>query len=159
MITFVNDDLLNTSHKYICHQVNCKGVMGSGVAKQIRDKWPEVYDKYKEFCKGNIIYNNPTSDLLGKIQVYPINENQKIVNMFAQNDYGRNRRYTSYDAFWVCLGEILKITKPGDNIAFPFGIGCGLGGANWEVICKMIEIALKDRNVFIYCKCKIIFDK
>lgn len=143
MITFVNGDLLNTSHKYICHQVNCKGVMGSGVAKQVRDKWPEVYDKYKHKCE---ISNN----LLGTILSVQISPTQTVINMFAQNDYGRNRRYTSYDAFWVCLGEILKITKPGDTIAFPFGIGCGLGGANWEVICKMIEIALKDRQVYIY---------
>ena len=152
MITYLHGDLLDAPQEYICHQVNCKGVMGSGVAKQIKDKWPEVYNEYKGFCAGNIIYNNPTSDLLGKIQVCPINKNQKVINMFAQDNYGRNRRYTSYDAFWMCLGKILKITKPGDRIAFPFGIGCGLGGANWAVICKMIETALEDRKIFIYCK-------
>ena len=35
---------------YICQQVNCRGVMGAGLAKQIRDKWPVVFDEYKKIC-------------------------------------------------------------------------------------------------------------
>lgn len=30
----------------ICHQVNCQGVMGSGVAKEVRERYPEVYYAY-----------------------------------------------------------------------------------------------------------------
>jgi len=29
----------------ICHQVNCKRVAGKGLAKQIRKKYPEWYDR------------------------------------------------------------------------------------------------------------------
>ena len=39
-------NLLDTNCQYICHQVNCQGKMNSGVAKIIRDKWPEVYTQY-----------------------------------------------------------------------------------------------------------------
>lgn len=39
---------------YICQQVNCKGVMGAGLAMQIRSQWPVVYQRYLEFCYGNI---------------------------------------------------------------------------------------------------------
>jgi hypothetical protein len=38
----------------------------------------------------------------------------------------------------------------GATIGFPDHIGCGLGGANWEVILTMIEEALNDYNVYIY---------
>ena len=31
-------DILHTEADVICHQVNCKGVMGAGLAKQIRKK-------------------------------------------------------------------------------------------------------------------------
>ena len=34
---------------YICQQVNCKGVMGAGLAMQIRSQWPVVYQRYLEF--------------------------------------------------------------------------------------------------------------
>ena len=38
----------------------------------------------------------------------------------------------------------------GATIAFPYKIGCGLGGANWEIIEKMIDVVFKDYGVFIY---------
>lgn len=38
-------------HPIICHQVNCKGVMGGGLAKQIRDVYPNVYYIYKRKCE------------------------------------------------------------------------------------------------------------
>lgn len=38
---------------YICQQVNCKGVMGAGLAMQICIQWPVVYRRYLEFCYGN----------------------------------------------------------------------------------------------------------
>ena len=31
-------DILHTEADVICHQVNCKGVMGAGLAKQIRNQ-------------------------------------------------------------------------------------------------------------------------
>ena len=43
MIHYVKGNLLDSDCDYICHQVNCQGVMGSGIAKQIRERWPEVY--------------------------------------------------------------------------------------------------------------------
>lgn len=49
-IHIINGDLFETTAKYICHQVNCKGKMGSGVAKQIRERYPEVYSAYRLEC-------------------------------------------------------------------------------------------------------------
>lgn len=34
----------------VCHQVNCMGVMGAGLAKQVRNRYPGVYRAYKELC-------------------------------------------------------------------------------------------------------------
>ena len=72
--------------------------------------------------------------------------------MFAQDGYGYDgRRYTSYDAFWACLGEITKTVPKGSTIAFPDHIGCCRGGANWEVIRTMIEVVLGwDYKVYLY---------
>lgn len=36
MIKIIQGDLLEAKENIIAHQVNCKGVMGSGVAKQIK---------------------------------------------------------------------------------------------------------------------------
>ena len=40
---YIQGDVLKTSAKYICHQVNTFGVMGAGVALQIKKNYPHVY--------------------------------------------------------------------------------------------------------------------
>lgn len=132
-------DITTSKAKVICHQVNCQGKMNSGVAKAIRDKWPEVYNRYRAKCESEV-------DLLGQIQpIYITDSDMAVINMFAQYNYGYDgRRYTSYDAFWSCLGEIKKYLNPGITIAFPARIGCVRGGANWAVIKTMIEEALSE---------------
>ena len=46
----VGDLLKQDKVDIICHQTNCKGVMGAGIAFQIKRAYPEVFKKYKEFC-------------------------------------------------------------------------------------------------------------
>ncbi|MDM5320060.1 hypothetical protein QUF57_08725 [Bacillus pumilus] len=48
MIKKVDGNILETSEDIICHQVNCKGVMGAGLAKQIKSKYLNVYKEYKQ---------------------------------------------------------------------------------------------------------------
>ena len=50
MIRVIDGDLFTTDARFIVHQVNCKGVMGSGVAKQVRNKYPHVFVEYKKAC-------------------------------------------------------------------------------------------------------------
>ena len=162
MINFRNGNLLDADVEYICHQVNCQGRMGSGIAKQIKERWPVVYDAYSSAYKDRedeILRNcggfehmpNVSETLLGYVQKVPVNEEQVVINMFAQQYYGYDgKRYTSYDAFWACLGGIRNSVPKGSKIGFPDHIGCGLGGANWEVILTMIKEALNDYDVYIY---------
>ena len=50
MISVVKGNLLNASEDIIAHQVNCQKKMNSGVAKAIREEWPNVFDRY---CQTN----------------------------------------------------------------------------------------------------------
>ncbi len=143
----IRGDLLESKADYICHQVNCMGVMGSGVAAQVKAKWPEVYNDY---CKAFDYGSN--KDMLGYITVTPVSGGHSVINMFSQYKYGYDgQRYTNYEAFANCLEKILAVTKPGDTIAFPRLIGCDRGGANWTIIKCMIETILVDRDIEIYC--------
>lgn len=144
-VTHFDGDLLESGCDFICHQVNCQGVMGSGIAKSIKEKWPEVYNIYKHHCLH-------TDDLLGTVQVYELRNKQTIINMFAQDKYGYNgTRYTSYDAFYNCLCELILHIPKGSRIGFPYGIGCVRGGANWNIIETMIkEVLGKNYQVEIW---------
>ena len=162
MIHEVKGSLLDTDCHFICHQVNCQGKMNSGVAKAIREKWPVVFDEYEKLCESWHAWahaHHPedyeqfaAKEMLGRVQLVTVKENQVVINLFGQGTFGYDgRRYTSYDAFWMGLGAIRKCVPVGKTIAFPKNIGSCRGGANWNVIKTMIEEALgKDYEIFIY---------
>jgi O-acetyl-ADP-ribose deacetylase (regulator of RNase III) len=163
MVHYKIGNLLDAPVDYICHQVNCQGRMGSGIAKQIRERWPIVYEEYKKAFNNRAkeisdIFGGTTdpltagATLLGHLQQIQVNNKQIVINMFAQQYYGYDgKRYTSYDAFWACLGGIRDSVPKGSKIGFPYKIGCGLGGANWPVIFQMIDEVLgEDFQVYIY---------
>lgn len=130
-VKVIDGDLFDTTAGYICHQVNCQGRMGSGVAKIVRERHPEAFQKYLELVRNG----KP----LGSAQFVQSN-GKIIINMFAQDRYGYNgARYTDYDAFVRCLVEIRRVVPVGAAIAMPYKIGCGLGGGDWETVYHMIE--------------------
>lgn len=151
MVKYVKGNLLDSKCDYICHQVNCQGRMGSGIAKQIRERFPKVYEKYmkryQDWC-----YDR-TNPLLGTIDVvYVRDHNMLVINMYSQDKYGYDgKRYTSYDAFSDALHAIKREVPEGYTIGFPKYIGCGLGGGNWTIVSTMIEEILgKHYDVYIY---------
>jgi O-acetyl-ADP-ribose deacetylase (regulator of RNase III) len=162
-IHFVKGDMLEAKLDYYCHQVNCQGRMASGIAKSIKTRWHRVYEDYIAKCddvRNKVIemsgawesHIDVSEVLLGDIQLVPVDVDKTVINMFAQQYYGYDgKRYTSYDGFWSCLGKIREQVPMGSKIGFPDHIGCGLGGANWEVIKTMIWEALsEDYDVYIY---------
>lgn len=153
MITYLKGDLLDSNCDYICHQVNCRGRMGSGIAKQIRERFPEVYRVYSERYEDAIRVLRSPDQMLGSTDIVQIpNTDRYVVNMYSQRSYGYDgKRYTSYKAFRYILQELKKDIPTDCTIGFPKGIGCGLGGGNWSKISSMIEEILgESHEVYIY---------
>jgi O-acetyl-ADP-ribose deacetylase (regulator of RNase III) len=147
MIKTLYGNVLTIPHIFICHQVNCRAVMGAGVAGQVKKKWPKAYEWYFKDCKWK-----SKEELLGSICPVPVEDNVSIIHMFAQDDYGRSDKcYTDYEAFERCLHAI-KNHVPEENtiIRFPYKIGCGLAGGDWNIIQKLIYEILGDYNVEFY---------
>lgn len=142
-------NLLDCEKGYMVHQVNCRGVMGGGVAKQVKDKWVHLYAQYNEKCRRHA---PQPARLLGSIQTFEIRTNLWLVNLFGQEDYGRDKKYTDYNAL---LAGLLHTRLHRDNlnpeltIYIPYGIGCGLGGGNWKEVEALIEFAIPDA---VLCK-------
>jgi len=148
MITIVYGDILEATENFICHQVNCKGVMGSGLALQVRQKYYEVYEDYLKEV------NNAEKDpeiLLGTSRVVGIGNDQYIINMFGQDGFSREGIDTDYEALKACLVGIKQIAEQMNfSIALPYKIGCGLGGGDWNIVYGMIEEVFEDYDVSIY---------
>lgn len=155
MIHNVKGNLLESNCDYICHQVNCQGVMDSGIARQIREKWPEVYDAYKgwyEACSADSPDGHAYRYMMGNYLIVPISMDKNIINMASQNRCGYDGlRYTSYDAFELCLQHIKDSIPKKCSIGFPKGIGCGLGGGDWKIVSALIWAVLGEKfEVYIY---------
>ena len=138
MVKIEDGNVLESGADYICHQVNCQGKMNSGVAKQIRNKWPEVYESYLYFCG---LFSGKGSPL-GMCDMVPVSTGQVVVNMFAQDQYGYDgKQYTDIDALHDCLEALAEEQKenPALRIALPYKIGCVRGGANWDEVLAMIK--------------------
>lgn len=145
-IIYKNGNLLDSQADVIAHQVNCQGVMGSGVAKQIKEKWPDVFAQYDYHTR---MLENAC---LGNCQMVQINESQFVANLFGQRYYGReNLRYTSYDGIYDALVklQVYMNNRNCNSVAFPYKMSSDRGGADWNVILAMIESVFKDTNVTI----------
>lgn len=93
----VSGDLMMIDKGIICHQVNIDGKMGAGLALQIKNKYPFVYECYKHICQDA----SNKKILLGKVQlVNVVNYDLTVVNIFAQSLYEEcgNHRKTDYNA-------------------------------------------------------------
>ena len=145
MVNLFRGDVLSSTADIICHQVNCKGVMGAGLAKQIKAKYPELFTQYKSMCAE---YGYM---LLGDIFLYKAEGGQCIANLFAQNGFGRDKRYTDYKAFRNCLKSLKKVVSEDKKVAFPYNIGCGLAGGDWDTIYSIIKEEMADYQIEIWC--------
>ncbi|MCY7911145.1 macro domain-containing protein [Bacillus inaquosorum] len=148
MINHIEGDILDASEDIICHQVNCQGVMGAGLAKQIRDRYPSAYRSYKHMCE-NVVFKPDL--LLGRIMQVKEHDGKVICHIFGQLSYGRRGLHTDYKALKHGLSLIkLKAKNYNKSVALPHGIGCGLAGGDWSEVHQMIEDVFDDYEVTIY---------
>lgn len=144
-IIYKNGNLLDAQTTVIGHQVNCQGVMGSGVAKQIRNKWPLVFSNYQVKCQSPI---SPLSDVL----IVKVSDNQYIANIFGQYNYGTSgEKYTSYDALDIAFSRLKYIMVENNfkSLAIPYKMSSDRGGADWDVVLALLNSAFKDTDITI----------
>ena len=157
--------IFDVGAQVIVHQVNCMGVMGSGVAKQVRDRFPSVFLAYHRAVKA-LDHN-----CVGGCLVVEAEPGLRIANLFGQYYYrgfkeddlylvdefwkqpeidkqtGEAIRFTNYEAFWKGLIRLKEELREDETrIAFPFKIGSDRGGASWNVILEMIKSVFETTN-------------
>lgn len=147
MVNVISGDILKSGANVIVHQVNCRGVMGAGLARQIKEKYPEAFTKYKTYCDSF----SDKSEMMGTVLFVTCMDGTVIANVFGQLDFGRNGRKTDYHSLKRGLNDVRKYAeKDGLSVAIPHRIGCGLAGGNWNIVYKMITSAFDNYGVTLY---------
>jgi hypothetical protein len=145
------DPKLEEVNRIVVHGCNAQGVMGSGIAKTIRDMYPEVYEDYKEHEEVRGLY-------LGDIIQTLIHPKLRIASIITQEYYGRDFSvvYVNYWAIKDALTRLVRHFKTkneiqGTNIEIhlPF-IGGGLANGDRAVLLEIFEEVFKDFDATLF---------
>ena len=120
MATILSGDLLKTDADYIVQQCNCVSKTCLGLSSAIKKTFKISF------------YGPDDVRIPGTVVI-----KQRIVAFFAQISPGKSKTENREGLFQTCLD---RFNPPdGSSVAFPFGIGCGLAGGNWNNYQKMID--------------------
>ncbi len=135
----IEGDLLQATEDAIVQQCNCVANKPHGLSSVIFEKWPEA-DCYS-------IREQGEKDKPGSIIVKECEDGKMVINLIGQY-YPGKARWKNDDAAkrlaWFkrglqVIGTFLIDTHRISSIAFPFRIGCGLAGGNWDDYSGAIE--------------------
>lgn len=116
----------------LCHQVNLRGIMGAGLALQIRMKWPKAHEDYVRYCR--------KCPMVSDVVFSKIGDGVIVAHLFGQSDISTGECATRYEAYPEMLKEVRKAAEGlEEEIYIPYGIGCGLGGGDWNIVLSILE--------------------
>jgi O-acetyl-ADP-ribose deacetylase (regulator of RNase III) len=152
MIIGTTGDLLNADVDAIVNTVNCVGVMGKGIALQVKRRYPSVFAEYARECKlGNV--------QIGRMLPVPTNEASRptwIIN-FPTKTHWRSPSQLRYIS--EGLPDLLRVIKELDlrSIAIP-PLGAGNGGLDWADVAPLIQdvfAGLNDIEVHMFAPTRV----
>lgn len=127
---------------FIMHGCNCFSVMGAGIAKQIKDEFPQAF-------RADYKYEIDTPiDKLGMFSEVSFYGFGTIINAYTQYLPGSNFEYSALESCLHFLklrcGErrfrkehgLKRVKKP--KLGLPL-IGCGIGGGEFSTVKKILE--------------------
>ena len=140
-IRYKQGNLTHATQPLIIHGCNCFHTMGAGVAKALRQAYPEVIEADRKTIRGD-------KSKLGSFSIAYLMDGRRILNCYTQFRYGRGQRHFNYEAFTLCCRQITA-TFPQCPIAMPF-IGCGLAGGDWDKVLTILHTELPTHQITVY---------
>lgn len=148
---YVEGDLVelakNREFDVIIHGCNCFCTMNSGIARAIRNAWPNVY------YEADLRTTSGDRDKLGTYTSYVTPQGTHVLNAYTQYNYGRDGKvYLKYWALRNALKSIKTDYGMGGGVWNKFGlpqIGCGLAGGDWSKVEQIIKEELYNEDVTV----------
>lgn len=122
----------------LAHGVNCKGVMGAGIAKDFKLRWPAMYSGYRTLAEEGSLYP-------GNVFPYRAPEGRFIYNLCSQDRPGPDAKLR-----WVAQSVAKMLDYAEDNQVKRIGIpriGCGIGGLEWIDVRLILELLANESSV------------
>jgi O-acetyl-ADP-ribose deacetylase (regulator of RNase III) len=132
MIIYKEGSVLSVTKGIIVHGCNTEGVMGAGVALQVKVKYPEAFKVYKSYISN---FKKGEKDPIGTVNYHHQTPNLLIANAITQN-LGEQ---ASLKAIEECFTEIISYAKRAQREIHTVKIGCGFGKLEWNKVATMLE--------------------
>lgn len=143
------DNLFASRMQTLVIPVNTRGVMGRGLAKATRERFPGVFDRYKDYCdSGELVTGKPkllrnvAQSVMQQYVTLPLlpsmtsvhNHSHKYFLLFPTKDHWREK--SKLDYLETGLKHVKRYYKTVswklESLAVP-ALGCGLGGLPWQL--------------------------
>jgi O-acetyl-ADP-ribose deacetylase (regulator of RNase III) len=149
MINYFKGNILEGGDDVIVHGCNCFHKMGAGIALQIARAYPGAYLADRQTCFKDKNKLGTYSKWTGK-NIHFSEKEITIVNAYTQFYYGIKGNKIPFD--YNALSKVLPIIRGSfkdKSICFP-KIGCGLAGADWTIVEKMINDCFGEKEIKVY---------
>lgn len=160
-----NGDLFHKApeNSIMVHACNCRGIWGAGIARKMRDRYPEVYKAHQAYVRRRPTTELLGNQLLGTATVDAIQWEKRFVGcLFASRDYGTRVDAPSdvLDATELAMVDLLEKIRiynfdasPNNKITSIYmpRICTGLFGLDWQVVKARLEgLAVVEGFEFIH---------
>ena len=131
-----NGDLLAADVDALVNTVNTVGVMGKGLALQVRKAFPEVFASYQQACKAGEV-------VVGRMHIVRRPTAPRFIVNFPTKQHWRQPSQLAYvrDGLRDLIHQIRVLQIA--SIAMP-PLGCGLGGLDWAEVKPLIIAAFAE---------------
>jgi O-acetyl-ADP-ribose deacetylase (regulator of RNase III) len=142
LLDYMNDGWCDA----IAHCCNCQGVMGSGIALQIKKHIPEAYEAYR-------LHEEINSGIeLGSISIGQTDSMTVVFNLHAQNLYGYDgSRFVDYEALYETLRKtmVFMVEHGYDKLGVPYKMACDRAGGDWRIVESMLTVIFENSGIDI----------
>lgn len=117
----------------LVNPVNCVGVMGKGLAKEFKNRFPEMFKEYRAICRMNNLFPGVVHPWKNPDNIWP----NWIIN-FPTKVYWKEASTTQYihDGMYALIDFI--DSQRINSIAIP-ALGCGLGNLKYSLVKAIIK--------------------
>lgn len=128
-------NIFDSEAPVIGHGVNLQGAMDSGIAAQVKELYPSVYESYKQVCEFDSL-------AAGTSLVLQVTEEESdtprwIANIASQVQPGANADLKLLeDGLYDTIEQMRDMGL--FHLALP-RIGAGIGGLDWDLVLDAIE--------------------
>ena len=142
-VEIIPGNIFDTEMQTITITVNCGGIMGKGIALEMKKRCKPAYENYRNLCENGcmkmgepVVYDDEEVLKDKKILFFPTKFNWKNKSNLFEIENGLEYFAEHYDDMGI------------ESIAFP-ALGCSNGGLNWNDVKPVMYEYLEDLDIEI----------